>query len=215
MSYPAPSASKSLPNRIVLVAAACLSLAGPARAHLSPPAQPHDTHAWNRWETTLTSTLSHSATMAYQELLIRVVFTPASGTGAFSGYAYWDGVNALGKNVFKVRAMFPQPAGFTGTSAVTGSWTWVTTCSGGTPSCSGDSGLHNRSGSLIVHSSGGNHPLYRRGQLKTNVSGSTPSPNASLLLDDGTTFSGRATPPGQRRFEPIPLARLWTSARAA
>jgi hypothetical protein len=131
MARPPRTLTKPPLTLFPVIALALLSFTSPAFAHApGGTVPPHNTHAWNRWETTLTSVLSYSAIAAYQDVVVRVDFTPSTGNGAFSGYAYWDGTNAQGKNLFKIRALFPQPAGFTGTTGVTGSWSWVTPARG-------------------------------------------------------------------------------------
>ena len=122
---------------------------------------------------------------AYRDVAVAVTFTLQGGGQSFTGYGYWEGQQQAphescqggDKDVPKIRAAFPAPPN----GAPTATWTWTTSCSGGSPTCATDTtpnntaGLHNRSGTVVVHSSGGNHPLYRHGFLKVNPDLANPS----------------------------------------
>lgn len=122
-----------------------------------------DVMAWTRWETSLLSTKSYSN--PYKQVTVTVTFTGPDGT--HTTRAFWDGNDANGKHLFRVRSMFSVP----------GTYSWQTTCSD-----TSNTGLHARSGTIAVTPYSGNNVLYKRGYPK--VSGN----KRFLTYGDGSPF---------------------------
>ena len=97
-------------------------------------------HTWQRWETSLAS--SRSYTNPYADVDLQVTFTGPTGQ-ALHVRGFWDG-----GPTFKIRCAFPQA----------GTWRWQTICSD-----AGNTGLHNKSGTVEVGPYSGGNPLYRHG----------------------------------------------------
>ena len=83
--------STALRTSLTLVLGVGFGLAAPpAAAHpVVPGVALHDTHAWYRWETTLTSTRCYAN--AYRDVVVAVTFTLQGGSQSFTGYGYWEG----------------------------------------------------------------------------------------------------------------------------
>ncbi|MEQ2005298.1 MAG: DUF4038 domain-containing protein [Limisphaerales bacterium] len=116
-------------------------------------------HAWERWEQALTSTRPYEN--PYADVTLRVRFTGPEGR-VLAAYGFWDG-----GSVFRIRCAFPT----------SGTWRWETECSD-----AGNSGLHQRQGTVDVTPYRGENRLYRRGFPKV-------SPDRRYLIyGDGTPF---------------------------
>ncbi|MBK9130641.1 MAG: DUF4038 domain-containing protein [Gammaproteobacteria bacterium] len=115
--------------------------------------------AWARWETALASSVSYRN--PYSDVTVSVAYTGPNGE-VFTGNAYWDG-----GNIFRLRFMFPTP----------GTWVWTTSCSD-----TGNTGLHNRSGTVTVAPYTGSNILYERGYIKVGAT------DRYLTYNDGTPF---------------------------
>lgn len=122
-------------------------------------AAPTVVHVWQRWETTLTSSTSYAN--PYADVDVQVTFTGPAGQ-TLRARGFWDG-----GPTFKIRCAFPQ----------TGTWSWQTTCSD-----AGNTGLHNRIGTVQVGPYSGDNPLYRHGFLGISAN------RRYLAHADGTPF---------------------------
>lgn len=118
-----------------------------------------DVTTWTRWEHTLTSGVSYPN--PYQQVTLAVTYT-GPDSRSFQGYGFWDG-----GQTFKLRFLFPTP----------GLWTWRTTCSD-----AGNTGLHDKSGTVDVAQYVGDHPLYKKGYLTVSRS------KRYLAHDNGDAF---------------------------
>ena len=145
---------------------------------------------WERWQQTLTSSVSRTPLQAYHDVQIEATFwiksgstctEPAEGTctdpnTCFKGLAFWDG-DALHPEAFMVRSAFP-----------TGTWCWETCLLPKTrpnpsqPSiCSADAGLNQANEVTIGPTSTGANALYSNGLLKA------PPAKRNLTHWNGTT----------------------------
>jgi hypothetical protein len=114
---------------------------------------------WTQWEHTLTSATSYAN--PYQQVTLTVTYTSASGE-SFRCYGFWDG-----GPTFRIRFMFPAQ----------GIWTWKTACSD-----TGNTGLHEQSGTVHAVEYSGDNPLYRHGYLKVSDN------HRYLVYADGLPF---------------------------
>lgn len=117
------------------------------------------THAWQRWEHTLTSSVIHDN--PYADVTLRVRYAGPGGR-TIEGYGFWDGLQT-----FRIRCAFPTP----------GTWHWETTCS---PAA--DRGLHAQRGTVEVEPYRGRNPIYRHGFLRIS------DDRRHLAYADGTPF---------------------------
>ncbi|HUV67064.1 MAG TPA: DUF4038 domain-containing protein [Sedimentisphaerales bacterium] len=118
-----------------------------------------DVAVWNRWEQTLASSSTYSN--PYQQVVLSVIYTGPNGQ-KIKGYGFWDG-----GSTFKIRCMFSTP----------GIWTWATTCNPAS-----DTGLHNKTGTIVVTPYSGDNVLYSKGYLKIS------SDKRYLTYADGDPF---------------------------
>jgi hypothetical protein len=114
---------------------------------------------WTRWEHTLTSATNYAN--PYQQVTLTVTYTAASGE-ILKGYGFWDG-----GPTFRIRFMSPAR----------GTWIWKTACSD-----TGNTRLHEQSGTVNVVEYSGDNPLYRHGYLKVSDN------HRYLVYADGLPF---------------------------
>lgn len=112
-----------------------------------------------RWEASLTS--AKAAKHPYADVVLSVSYKGPEGR-VLRTYGFWDG-----GLTFRIRAAFPTA----------GQWTWETQCSDPL-----DSGLHGRTGTVVVTPYTDTNPLYRHGMLKVSAD------KRYLVHDDGTPF---------------------------
>ena len=97
-------------------------------------------HVWQRWETSFSSTLTYGNPYADVDLVVRFT-SPDNTVSEVRGF--WDSART-----WRVRFAFPEP----------GLWSYSTICSN-----PNDTGLHNRTGTVLIETYAGGNPLYRHG----------------------------------------------------
>ncbi|MFZ1984480.1 MAG: DUF4038 domain-containing protein [Desulfatitalea sp.] len=104
--------------------------------------------AWQRWETTLTSSKEYSN--PYSDVEIKVTYSKVGTTTTYTGYGYWAGGST--NRTYKIRFMFPSA----------GTWKWTTT-----ETKKHDPGLHGKTETVLVTDVASSRPpIYKNGYIE-------------------------------------------------